>query len=127
MVVTILSKSYQHVDFSDLGQACVFRTKFLKGKWLKIDIDQIVWITDAVQLKQLYVIAGGVVLQVHDMYMYTHIVTYMCTHIHTSAPTYTYTYRKSKKRLILKLLSKKLSRITYTANITRVILQLTLN
>ena len=105
----------------------MFGAKFLKGKWLKIDIDQIVWITDAVQLKQLYVIAGGVVLQVHDMYMYTHIVTYMCTHIHTSAPTYTYTYRKSKKRLILKLLSKKLSRITYTANITRVILQLTLN
>ena len=104
MVVTILSKSYQHVDFSDLGQACVFGAKFLKGKWLKIDIDQIVWITDAVQLKQLYVIAGGVVLHVnelHDMYMYTHVVTYTCTHvhIHTRTPTYTYMYRKSKKNL----------------------------
>lgn len=78
----------------------MFGVKFLKGKWLKIDIDQIVWITDAVQLKQLYVIAGGVVLQVHELHdMYVHVHT----HSNVSAHTYTYTYHKSKKICVKKI------------------------
>ena len=54
---------HHHIHFSDWSEASMSRQNFLVSKRFKVDIDEIERVTDAAQLKQLYMTASWIILQ----------------------------------------------------------------